>query len=190
MDVNPWEKKWKVMKEYDESAAFYDARFNDEQTRKYEAALKTVKIIQNHVVLDAGCGTGLLIERIAKLAHLIIGIDFSRQMIKLSKYKLRNSKNVELICADVDYLPLRNLIFDQVFAITLLQNLPDPIRSLKEIIRVTKTSGNLIVTGLKKNFTHQDFTNMMKKVGLETLVFINGAEELKDYIGIYKLRLT
>ncbi|MEM2850856.1 MAG: class I SAM-dependent methyltransferase [Candidatus Bathyarchaeia archaeon] len=189
MDVNPWEKKRKVMEEYDESAALYDVRFNDEQTRKYETTLKMIRIAHNHMVLDAGCGTGLLIEHVAKLARLIIGIDFSRQMIKLSKCKLYNLNNVELIRADVDYLPFRNRIFDQVFAITLLQNLPEPIKSLKEISRVTKINGNLVVTGLKKNFTRRDFTKMMKKVGLETIIFINRSEELKDYIGIYKLGL-
>lgn len=188
MDAKYWKKKLKVIKEYKESAALYDARFSNEQTRKYEAALKSVRFNQNHVVLDAGCGTGLLIECIAKLARLVVGIDFSRQMVKLSKYKLRNSNNVELICADVDYLPFRDLIFDQVFAVTLLQNVPDPIRSLQEISRVIKTDGNLIITGLKKNFIRQSFTKMMKKVGLETVIFIDREEEIKDYIGVYKLR--
>jgi len=188
MDAKYWKKKRKVIKEYDESATLYDARFSSEQTRKYEAALKSVRFNQNHVVLDAGCGTGLLMERIAKLAHFIVGIDFSRQMVKLSKYKLRNSNNVELICADVDHLPFRNLIFDQVFAVTLLQNVPDPIRSLQEINRVIKTDGSLIITGLKKNFTRENFTKMMKKVELETVVLIDREEEIKDYIGVYKLR--
>jgi len=188
MDTKYWEKKRKVIKEYKESAALYNARFSDEQTRKYEVALKSVSINQNHVVLDAGCGTGLLIEHIAKLARLIVGIDFSKRMVKLSKCKLRNSNNVELICADVDYLPFRDLIFDQVFAVTLLQNLPDPIRSLQEINKVIKTSGNLIITGLKKNFTRESFTKIMKKVGLETVVLIDREEEIKDYIGIYKLK--
>jgi malonyl-CoA O-methyltransferase len=188
MDAKYWEKKRKVIKEYNESAALYDARFSNEQTRKYEIALKSVSINQNQVILDAGCGTGLLIERIAKLARFVVGIDFSRQMVKLSKYKLRSSNNVELICADVDYLPFRNLIFDQVFAVTLLQNVPDPIRSLQEINKVIKTSGNLIVTGLKKNFTRENFTKILKKVGLETVVLIDREEEIKDYIGVYKLR--
>jgi ubiquinone/menaquinone biosynthesis C-methylase UbiE len=73
---------------------------------------------------------------------------------------------VHLILADADYMPLRRNTFSNVFALTLVQNTPNPATTLNELNRVAKKEAVIVVTGLKKSFTLNNFGELLQAANL------------------------
>jgi len=178
-----WSKKLGSMRDYDNMAAGYDAQYEKEQVEKFEVALHSLSLDSNAVILDVGCGTGLLLKKLAKTARLVVGVDFSKAMVMRARERLRLFLNVLLIRADSDFLPLRKDVFTHVFAITLLQNMPKPRVTLRELMRVIRDKGFIVFTGLKKNFTLNDFETLIKRSGLRQRSLVD-REEVKDYVAV------
>jgi len=90
-------------------------------------------------------------------------------------------QRIHLIQGDSDHLPLRGGIFDKVFAVTLIQNTPEPEHTLNEIRRVARAGSEIAITALKKSFTLQGFKKLVASSGL-TLKSLVQDEELKDWV--------
>jgi len=175
-----WEKKRNVMNHYDTVARIYDLQYNQEQKLKIEFSLKNLNLKSESLILDVGCGTGLLFDYVSE--KVIVGVDISKGILKMAKEKISSSENVFLVQADTDYLPFQDGIFDAVFAVTLLQNVPSPIKTLKEINRVAKKDGYIVVTGLKKKFSLKNFEVLLSRIFL--LEKLWDKHELNDYVAL------
>jgi ubiquinone/menaquinone biosynthesis C-methylase UbiE len=182
--MDEWNQKLDVMQYYSLTAKSYDELYAAEQRMKIEAALKRVSLTPNSLILDCGCGTGLLFEYVANKAQTIVGLDFSRGLLEEAKKKAKRFQNVHLILADADHTPLKDDIFSHVFAITLLQNLPNPERTLTELLRVSRNSAFLIITGLKRKFSLESFEALLHKLKLNIVEIICGDEALKCYVAV------
>jgi ubiquinone/menaquinone biosynthesis C-methylase UbiE len=180
--MSEWNKKRSIMSRYDLTAHIYDMRYADEQAAKIEAALKTVKFEDNSVVLDAGCGTGILFDYIANQAKAIVGLDISKKILLEAKKHAKNPLNVHLILADADNMPLKERAFSHVFGMTLLQNMPNPARTLNEMKRTAKVNAIIVVTGMKKAFTLKKFRNLLRNAGLKIVSL--DSEDLKCYVAV------
>ena len=181
--MSVWGRKLSAMKHYDAVAKIYDLQYGREQRMKMEFALKNLRLKSKSLVLDVGCGTGLLFDYLPNKVEFLVGIDISKNILREAKRKLENKNNVFLIQADADYLPLQDGIFDAVFAITLLQNMPSPGTTLKEMKRVAKSGALILVTGLKKSFEFEEFRRILENFLLEK---IWNMEDLKDYIALLR----
>jgi len=180
--MGEWNKKRRIMRRYDLTAHIYDIRYAEEQAAKIEAALKSVSVEDNSVVLDVGCGTGLLFNHVADKAETIVGLDISRKILLQAKERSGKFANVHLIWADADNLPFNNEVFSHVFAITLIQNMPNPAKTLNEVKRFTKNNAVIVVTGLKKKFPLENFERLLRKFGLNVIEIKNA--NLKCYVAI------
>lgn len=165
--MEEWDAKRDVMRRYDSTAHIYTKRYAEEQTAKIEAAVKRIRIEKTSLVLDVGCGTGLLFNYTTGDGEATVGLDISGKILLQAKKSAEKMEDLHLILADADYIPMKDKIFSHVFAITLLQNMPDPSRTLREIKRVAKENSFLIVTGLKKKFPPETFENLLKANGLK-----------------------
>jgi len=186
---NIWDKKREVLHHYDRLARIYDSLYRREQDAKIKSILKVLTVRCKDLVLDAGCGTGLLINHLARRVGHFVGVDLSMESLKVfmeRSYRLGIKRSVSLIQADVDNLPFRDNVFDKVIALTLLQNVPEPLDTLQEIIRVSKSDSEVAVTGLKKHFDEKSFNNLIGKIG-EEHIFVNSSE-LHDHIAIVKVK--
>jgi ubiquinone/menaquinone biosynthesis C-methylase UbiE len=177
-----WSDKRKVMQRYDLTAEMYDERYSDEQKRKYRKALKNVNV-DDAVVLDVGCGSGLFFNQVASKAQMVLGLDVSRKLLLKAKGEAKTFGNVFVLQADADNLPFRDGFFDATFAFTVLQNIPKPTKTLHEIIRVTKLEGRVVVTGLKKAFPLHQFMHILEKSGLKLVAFIDD-EAVNCYVAV------
>jgi len=177
-----WNKKRKVMRRYDHSASVYDAQYAEEQKTKINAALDILRLKKGSLVLDVGCGTGLLFPYIAEDADLLVGLDFSKVLGQARK-RAKQFLNVAVLRADADFLPFPDNTFDVVFAITLLQNMPDSLRGLYEIRRVAQSKAAVVATGLKKEFCREEFTQLLKRAKLKVSV-VKADDQLKGYVAI------
>jgi ubiquinone/menaquinone biosynthesis C-methylase UbiE len=180
--MSEWDKKRGLMHRYDLTARIYDMQYAEEQTAKIEAALEGLKIENYSLVLDAGCGTGLLFGYVADKAETTVGLDISRKILLQAKKRAKNFDNMHLILADADNMPLKENFFSHVFGITLIQNMPNPVRTLNEIRRVAKENAVIVVTGMKKAFTLEGFEGLLRDARLG-IIYLR-YESLKCYVAV------
>jgi len=160
----------------------YDLRYSQEQERKFTVALGRVFLSQDDLILDIGCGTGLLLEKIGCHVEFAVGLDLSAQLLSWARSKLKESRNIALILSDANHLPFRHTTFDKLFAITLLQNIPNPSEALSEAMSVARPEATIIVTGLKKKYGKEEFVSLVASVGLRVQELVD--EVLKDFVAI------
>jgi ubiquinone/menaquinone biosynthesis C-methylase UbiE len=180
--VTGWKDKRKVMQLYNATAEMYDERYAQEQERKYKKALENVCVTRK-IVLDVGCGSGLFFKEVAAQACMIIGVDVSRKLLLKAKDQGSAFSNVAVLQADADHLPFRDELFGVVFAFTVLQNVPKPAETLKELKRVTKKDEKIVVTGLKKAFQRTSFFDLLDGSGLIVTAFVDD-EAINCYVAV------
>ena len=156
-----YDKKKEIISKYNSTATFYDKRYRKIQEEKFRIMLNDFQLEKNKRILDAGCGSGLLLEFIVKIFKInqikflnYIGIEISLNMLKRFAEKCRNlsnNLNVNLILSDIEHLPFRDNRIDSIFSITSLQNLPNISKGIIEILRVGEHMANLEFSILKKN---------------------------------------
>ncbi|MGQ9512012.1 class I SAM-dependent methyltransferase [Thermodesulfitimonas sp.] len=96
-------------------------------------------------ILDAGCGTGLLTKELAACGASVTGIDISPAMLAVAREKTRGFRNVVLAQADVTALPLPSNAFHGVVCFTVLEFVPRPEEALREMWRVLKPGGRMVL---------------------------------------------
>jgi ubiquinone/menaquinone biosynthesis C-methylase UbiE len=180
--MSEWDKKRALMHRYDLTAHIYDMQYAEEQTAKIEAALEGLKMEKHSLVLDAGCGTGLLFGYVADKAETTVGLDISRKILLQAEKRVKNFQNIHLILADADNMPLNENIFSHVFGITLIQNMPNPVKTLNEFRRVTIKDSVAVITGMKKAFTLEEFGGLLRDAGFNIIAL--KYESLKCYVAV------
>jgi ubiquinone/menaquinone biosynthesis C-methylase UbiE len=180
--LSSWNEKHRIRKCYNSSSIIYNKRYFEEQKNKYEYALKQLKLKPSDKILDVGCGSGLLFDFFNSKVEMIVGVDISDKLLKKAKNQ-KTKKNVHLILTDVDHLPIKNNYFDIIFVFTILQNMPNPVNTLKEIKVKAKNTGKIIITGMKKVYSLKNFREMIVNAGFNPLI-IETNTNLKDYVAI------
>lgn len=101
-------------------------------------------------LLDIGCGTGGLLERLAPRIEEGVGVDASRDMLALARTRLaeRGLSHVSVRQADMYRLPLPDAVFDAVTLQMVLHYAEDPAAALAEAARVLKPGGTLLILDL------------------------------------------
>ena len=113
----------------------------------------------NSMVLDVGCGNGKYLSVNENI--LMFGTDRSGNLLSIAKEKNINS---QCFVADSLKLPIRSESFDAVISIAVIHHFSNEllrIQALKEIFRVTKIGGKILVyvwamEQKEKKFTEQD----------------------------------
>ncbi len=164
-------KKKEIIKNYNLTAKFYDKRYKKIQAKKYCITLSNNQLKEKRI-LDVGCGTGLLIEFILNNEIFdtvskcdFIGMDISWNMLLEFKSKILRFKDkikISLILSDIEHLPFRNNIFNQIFSFTSFQNLPGTHKGFQEIIRVASVISDLKFSILKKKLKLDTLLDFLK----------------------------
>jgi ubiquinone/menaquinone biosynthesis C-methylase UbiE len=102
-------------------------------------------------VLEAGPGPGTFTMEAAAHAEpggKVIAVDVQPQMLSRlrDRIEVEGTRNVEPRLADIRYLPLADSSVDRAFMVTVLAEIPSPVRALMEIRRVMKPDGVLSVS--------------------------------------------
>lgn len=111
-------------------------------------ALAQVQIPPGATVLDVGCGGGRTLEKLAQKAGTVYGIDHAAGSIAASRAhneQLISEKRVGIEQASVSHLPFPGNLFDVVTAIETQYYWPDPVNDMREILRVLKPGGRLMI---------------------------------------------
>lgn len=103
------------------------------------------EIEPNDIVLECACGTGAITSRIAPVCRYLAATDMSVKMLRQTAKKCRRYDNVKLRRADIMRLQCRDNRFDKVVAGNVIHLLEDPYAALKEMERVCKPGGKIII---------------------------------------------
>jgi ubiquinone/menaquinone biosynthesis C-methylase UbiE len=100
------------------------------------------------VVADVGAGTGFMAAGLAPLVQKVHVIDGSSAMLAVARRNLSQFDNLEYHLADGASIPLPDESLDAVFANMYLHHCPDPLAALREMTRLLKPGGRLVVTDM------------------------------------------
>ncbi len=142
---------------YDRFSSGYDRR----RDKGYHALLDELEAgfvreqVHGRLILDAGCGTGLIARRLERDYHHIVGTDLSFGMLRKARERCQR-----VIQADLASLPFKDEAFDGLFSFKVLAHIPYLKEAMEEFKRVVKPGGILIlefynpasIRGLKKTF--------------------------------------
>lgn len=96
-------------------------------------------------VLDVACGTGIVARTAASRVGTqgkVVGVDLNQSMLTVAE---RVCAGVELRQADVADLPFEDATFDAALCQMALMFFPDPTAAIREIGRVVKPSGTVVI---------------------------------------------
>lgn len=97
-------------------------------------------------ILDVCTGTGNQAFSFGKRGFDVMGVDLSKDMLKIAKKK-NGYGNVYFVLADASNLPCKQNYFDVCCISFGLHEMPNSVRErvLKEMIRVTKAQGKVVI---------------------------------------------
>jgi SAM-dependent methyltransferase len=127
-------------------AATWDTKFGDDLPA-YAAAIAQAGLPSGGVVLDIGCGTGRALPALREAVGphgTVIAADLTPEMLRQARLHGRAGDAV-LVLADARHLPLAAASIDAIFAAGLITHLPDPEDGLRQLARVTRPGGLLVL---------------------------------------------
>lgn len=130
-----------IRRRYNRTAIFYDAMDWMIPARLRKQAVELAK----GEVLEVGVGTG------SNLAYYppgcrVTGIDFSPGMLAKARKKVSQAKvPVTLVEMDAEHMEFSDKTFDTVIATCVFCSVPNPIQGLREVRRVCKPGGQIIL---------------------------------------------
>jgi demethylmenaquinone methyltransferase/2-methoxy-6-polyprenyl-1,4-benzoquinol methylase len=134
---------------FDQVAAAYDrtnsvlSLGNDRFWRV--ATLRAVAPQRGERILDLAAGTGTSSMAFVSSGAHVVAADFSRGMIEEGRRRHGDVPNLEFVQADATDLPFADGEFDAVTMSFGLRNVIDPRRALRELRRVTRPGGRIVV---------------------------------------------
>jgi len=146
--------------------------------------------------LEIGCGSGRIAIGIAKYTQQIrlVGIDLSDSMLVVAKDNATKegvNHRVHFKSADAKELPFEDNTFDSVFCHNMLHHLHDPAPVLREMARVVKKDGALLIRDLvrKSRFMAKlhvgifglTYNKLMKKEYYDSIVAAFSKKEFENF---------
>jgi len=129
--------------------------YYDEHLR--DTIINRAEIKRGTIVLDVGVGTGFLALGAARAVGKtgkVIGVDLSEAMLNKAKENLSKrglANRVEFRIGDAENVPLEDDSVDVVIGNMILHHCPDPQRAIREMTRVLKPGGKLVVSDLEEH---------------------------------------
>ncbi|WP_403021576.1 bifunctional demethylmenaquinone methyltransferase/2-methoxy-6-polyprenyl-1,4-benzoquinol methylase UbiE [Salinibacterium sp. GXW1014] len=106
------------------------------------AVVKAIAPQPGERILDIAAGTGTSSEVISRSGAHVVAADFSHGMLEVGR---RKHPQIDFVQADAMDLPFGGAEFDAVTISFGLRNIEDPKRALREMCRVLKPGGRLVV---------------------------------------------
>ena len=135
-----------VNRVYEKLANVYDVVFGPTLHPGRLVAIDRMAINPGDRVLEVGVGTGINTSLYPPKCH-VTGIDLSSSMLEKARERVKREglRNVRLIEMDAASLTFADDSFDIVYAPYLVSVVPDPVQVAREMRRVCKPGGKIII---------------------------------------------
>jgi ubiquinone/menaquinone biosynthesis C-methylase UbiE len=128
-------------------------------------------------ILDLGCGTGKLVEKLPEYALPPFGADISREMLVQAQEKPGLGGRV--VVADGHHLPLAANSIDAITCLISFHFYLEPLQALKEMHRVIKPGGKLYMAALTAFFFENETLAQSFKATTQNLFRVYAPSELR-----------
>lgn len=189
-EKNAEQLKARTRAAFDAQAATYDAGMEGEHARRlYPHVLGEVRAAVAGLgaprLLDLGCGTGALAERVlgvAPGAHLTC-VDLSPRMAEAARARLAG--RAEVLLGDAERLPFHDAGFDAAWCNDSFHHYPDPERAAFQAWRVLAPGGALVIGDAWQPAPARAVMNAWLPRSREGDVRIYSEAELRDILGAW-----
>lgn len=133
-----------VRKSFDNAAPTYDSYAGLQQ----DIACSLLSLCKRYVtapqhVLDIGSGTGYGVRLLCRhfSPSTVIGLDFSHKMLQKSMSSPQYQDKIRYVCADADFLPFPESVFDLIYSSSFIQWSSDPSHLFRRYRESLKDQG-------------------------------------------------
>ncbi|MBA2860803.1 ubiquinone/menaquinone biosynthesis C-methylase UbiE [Methanococcus maripaludis] len=148
-------------------------------------AYSKADIKKGKLAVDMGSGTGFISEGLLKNGLNVIAVDQSEEMLNIMKDKFSEYSKIQYINSDIEKLPVEDNFADYVFANMFLHHVEYPEKAIREMTRILKKGGKLVIIDLDKHefeflrteqfdrwmgFDREDLKNWFSNSGLNNIV--------------------
>ena len=149
-----------------------------------DAVIAKACLSEDAVAADVGTGTGFVLQGLTGKVGSLVGFDESPEMLEIARRRFADRTEVRFNQTDGRMLLAEDDSFDAVFANMYLHHVPDPGSAVKEMARILKPGGKLIITDLDSHdqawmheamadrwlgFEREDVRNWYESAGLEQI---------------------
>ena len=116
-----------------------------------EKAYEMADIKEGKKAADIGAGTGFISEGLLEHGLTVVAIDQSNEMLDVMKQKFKSTNNIEYKIGVAEELPIESSSLDYAFANMFLHHVDIPLLAIKEMVRILKPGGKIVITDLDKH---------------------------------------
>ena len=147
--------------------------------------LSHISINLDAFILDVGCGGGKAVQELARISSRgkVCGIDYSEEMVQLARKinkEFVGNGHVEIMHGSVSSLPFPDGMFNLVTAFETYYFWPNLIDDLREVKRVLKAGGTLLIAN--EVYKHEKFEKRNLKWAKWGDMMIHTPEEYREFL--------
>lgn len=116
-----------------------------------EKALNSAGVQAGEIAVDIGAGSGFITEGLVAKGLRVIAVDQSEGMLTELRHKFHSVPTVEARKCYGEQLPILDDAVDYVFANMFLHHVESPLLAIREMARVLKSGGKLVITDLDEH---------------------------------------
>ncbi|HEY33514.1 MAG TPA: class I SAM-dependent methyltransferase [Dehalococcoidia bacterium] len=136
----------------------------------YENVAKVSELKPEDDLLEVACGNGHFLKKYASHVHSIAGLDLSELSVELATKRNKDriaAGTAEIVQGDASQLPWEDDKFSVTTAMASFMMFPEPLESLKEMYRVLRTGGRVVICIEWNAEDGKDHSKDIKKYGMQ-----------------------
>jgi len=175
--------KGESRKPFNNQPKLYESANHEKYVRSlYAPVLRLLEQIDFDSLLDVGCATGELLSLL--LQHKAVsasGIDVSEERISIAREQL--GMGVDLFVSLPEKVPCESNRFDAILCAGSFHYFPNPTKVLRELWRVIKHRGHLVIADVWVPSPVRQFLNLFRRLNPDGPSRIYSKDEITDLLG-------
>jgi ubiquinone/menaquinone biosynthesis C-methylase UbiE len=168
-------RKQESLETFNKVACEYDSRYENYSKSMHPFILEELRRAPFASILDVGCGTGTILSMVGDGVRKA-GLDISPPMVSKARQKL--GADADLRVRDSEFLPWPDDSFDVVICNLSFHHYEHPQTVLKEMRRVLKNAGRVIIGDIYQPFPWHTLANLPVRFSHEGDVHIYSEKEI------------
>ena len=116
-----------------------------------DKAFSAAGVKKGNIAADIGAGSGFITEGLIGKGLKVIAVDQSEAMLEEMRKKFSSAKGIEYRLGEAEKLPIPDGGVDYVFANMYLHHVESPPKAIKEMVRILKPGGGLVITDIDEH---------------------------------------